>query len=327
MDYRRLGASGITVSRLILGCGNFGGIGSAPAFYGMGETEAEAADLLDRAWDAGVSVFDTADAYGGGRSEAAVGQWIARRGSSVRDSLVLSTKVFNPVGPSPNERGLSRVHIRREVEASLKRLCTDRIDLYLTHDVDPLTPWDETLRALDDLVRAGKVLYLGASNVDAWHVVHANALADVHGLSRFGWVQNSYSLLDRTAEREMLPFCAESGVGFTAFSPLAGGWLTGKYRADRPFPSGSRMTLRPEPYARFTSDRVFGALDRWMREADRRGVAPATLATAWLLHEPRVDAVIIGARKAAHVAEAVAALDVRLNAAEAACLTDIFADV
>ena len=327
MEYQRLGASGITISRLILGCGNFGGIGSAPAFYGMGETEAEAADLLDRAWDAGVCVFDTADAYGGGRSEASIGRWIARRGSSVRDGLVLSTKVFNPVGPSPNERGLSRVHIRRQVEASLKRLCTDRIDLYLIHDIDPRTPWDETLRALDDLVRAGKLLYVGASNVDAWHVAHANGLADAHGLSRLAWVQNSYSLLDRTAEREMLPFCAASGVGFTAFSPLAGGWLTGKYRAGRSFPSGSRMTLRPEPYARFTSDRVFGALDRWVNEADRRGVAPATLATAWLLHQPRVDAVIIGARKATHVAEAVAALDLRLNAAEAASLTEIFADV
>jgi aryl-alcohol dehydrogenase-like predicted oxidoreductase len=326
MNHRRLGACGITIPRLILGCGNFGGIGSAPAFYGMGETVAEAADLLDRAWDAGVSAFDTADAYGGGRSEACIGQWIARRGSSVRDGLVVSTKVFNPVGPSPNERGLSRVHIRRQVEASLKRLCTDRIDLYLIHDVDSLTPWDETLRAFDDVMRAGKVLYIGASNVDAWHVAHANALAGAHGLSPFGVVQNSYSLLDRAAEREMLPFCAASGVGFTAFSPLAGGWLTGKYRADAPFPSGSRMTLRPEPYARFTSGRVFGALDRWVSEADRRGVAPATLATAWLLHQPRVDAAIIGARTPAQLAEAVAALDVRLTAAEAASLAEIFAD-
>ena len=326
MQFRRLGTTGITVPRLMLGCGNFGGIGSAPAFYGMGETEAEAADLLDRAWDAGVCAFDTADAYGGGRSEASIGQWIARRGPSVREGLVLSTKVFNPVGPSPNERGLSRVHIRRQVEASLKRLRTDRVDLYLIHDVDPFTPWEETLRALDDLVRAGKVLYVGASNVDAWHVAHANALADAHGLARFDWVQNSYSLLDRAAEREMLPFCAASGVGFTAFSPLAGGWLTGKYRADQPFPSGSRMTLRPEPYARFTTDHVFGALDRWVREADRRGVAPATLATAWLLHQPRVDAIIIGARKPRHLAEAVAALDVRLNAAEANVWTDMFTD-
>jgi aryl-alcohol dehydrogenase-like predicted oxidoreductase len=158
-------------------------------------------------------------------------------------------------------------------------------------------------------------------------VAHANALADANGLSPFGWVQNSYSLLDRRAEREMLPFCAASGVGFTAFSPLAGGWLTGKYRTGQPFPSGSRMTLRPEPYARFTRDRVFDALDRWAREVDRRGVAPATLATAWLLHQPRVDAVIFGARKATHVAEALAALDVRLDAAEAASLADIFADV
>jgi aryl-alcohol dehydrogenase-like predicted oxidoreductase len=325
MDYRRLGACGITIPRLILGCGNFGGIGSAPAFYGMGETEAEAADLLDRAWDAGVCAFDTADAYGGGRSEAYIGQWIARQGSSVRDRLVLSTKVFNPVGPSPNECGLSRVHIRRQVDASLKRLRTDRIDLYLIHDVDPQTPWDETLRALDDVMRAGKVLYIGASNVDAWHVAHANALAGARGLSPFGWVQNAYSLLDRAAEREMLPFCAASGLGFTAFSPLAGGWLTGKYRGGEPFPSGSRMTLRPEPYARFTDASVFGALDRWVSEAGGRSVSPATLATAWLLHQPRVDAAIIGARKATHLADAVAALEVRLTSAEAASLADLFA--
>ncbi len=326
MHFRRLGACGITVPRLMLGCGNFGGIGSAPAFYGMGETETEAADLLDRAWDAGMCAFDTADAYGGGRSETAIGRWIARRGSSVRDSLVLSTKVFNPVGPSPNERGLSRVHMRRQVEASLKRLCTDRIDLYFIHDVDASTPWDETLGAFDDLVRAGKVLYTGASNVDAWQVAHANAWADGHGLSAFSCVQNSYSLLDRAAEREMLPFCAASGVGFTAFSPLAGGWLTGKYRADEPLPAGSRMTLRPEPYAGFTTRRVFHALERWVGEARRRGVAPATLATAWVLHQPGVDAAIIGARKAAHLADAVAALDVRLTAAETASLTDLFVD-
>lgn len=326
MEYRRLGSCGITIPRLILGCGNFGGIGSAPAFYGMGETEVEAADLLDRAWDAGVCAFDTADAYGGGRSEAYIGQWIARRGSAVRDRLVLSTKVFNPVGPSPNERGLSRLHIRRQVDASLKRLRTDRIDLYLIHDVDPRTPWDETLRALDDVKRVGKVLYIGASNVDAWHVAHANALAGAHGLSPFGWVQNAYSLLDRAAEREMLPFCAASGLGFTAFSPLAGGWLTGKYRGGEPFPPGSRMTLRPEPYARFTDASVFGALDRWVSEAGSRGVSPATLATAWLLHQPRVDAAIIGARKATHLADAVAALEVRLTPAEAASLPDLFAN-
>jgi 1-deoxyxylulose-5-phosphate synthase len=324
MEYRRLGRLGIKVPRLILGCGNFGGIGSAPAFYGMGETEAEAADMLDRAWDAGVCAFDTADAYGGGRSESYIGQWLARRGSSVRDGLVLSTKVFNPVGPSPNERGLARVHILRQVDASLGRLRTDRIDLYLIHDRDTTTPWEETLRALDDLVRAGKVLYVGASNVDAWCVAEANGVADTRGLVPFGWVQNSYSLLDRAAEREMLPLCAASGLGFTAFSPLAGGWLTGKYRTEAPFPAGSRMTLRPEPYTAFTEARVFRAIDRWLAEARRRGVAPATLATAWLLHQPRVDAAIIGARSAGHLDEALAALDVQLSEAEAAALASIF---
>ncbi|HZJ62901.1 MAG TPA: aldo/keto reductase, partial [Kofleriaceae bacterium] len=152
------------ISRLGLGCGNFGGVGSAPAFFGMGETEPQAAALLDRARDAGISLLDTADAYGGGRSETFIGNWLKARGSAVRDQLVLSTKVFNPVGPGPNQRGLSRLHILRQIDASLTRLATDRLDLYLIHEPDPGTPIDETLRALDDAVRAGKILYVGASN-------------------------------------------------------------------------------------------------------------------------------------------------------------------
>src|SRR5438477_5754851 len=168
MDYRRLGSTGVKVSRLALGCGNFGGVGSAPAFFGKGETEAQAAELLDRAWDAGITLLDTADAYGGGRSESYLGGWLKTRGSAVRDRLVLSTKVFNPVGPGPNQRGLSRLHIARQIEASLTRLGTDRIDLYLIHEPDPTTPIDETLRALDDAMRAGKILYIGASNIEAW---------------------------------------------------------------------------------------------------------------------------------------------------------------
>jgi aryl-alcohol dehydrogenase-like predicted oxidoreductase len=326
MLHRRLGSTGLTVPRLILGCGNFGGIGSAPAFYGMGESDADAHALLDRAWDLGIHALDTADAYGGGRSERSIGTWISRRGSAVRDALVLSTKVFNPVGPSPNERGLSRVHVHRQVEASLRRLGTDRIDLYLIHEVDAGTPWDETMRALDDVVRAGKVRYIGASNIDAWQVASANGVAGLRGWSSFGWVQNAYSLMDRRAEREMLPLCAAQGLGFTAFSPLAGGWLTGKYRQDSPFPTGSRMTLRPEPYVGFTTESTFRALDRWMEAARSRDVAPSSLATAWLLHQPQVDAAIVGARVGRHLDEAVAALEVRLTETEAQNLARIFSD-
>src|ERR1043165_9770476 len=294
MHHQRLGSTGIKISRLGLGCGNFGGIGSAPAFYGMGENEAQAAALLDRAWDAGINLLDTADAYGGGRSEQYIGNWLKARGSSVRDRLVVSSKVFNPVGPTPNQRGLSRLHVLRQIDASLARLGTDRIDLYLIHDVDPATPIEETLRALDDAVRAGKILYIGASNIEAWRMAVARGVSDLRGLARFEWVQNSYSLLDRSAEREMLPLCADAGVGFMAFSPLAGGWLTGKYGRGRAYPEASRMTLRPEPYRAFERDTVYAALEALAREAEAREVTMSALALAWTLHQPRVDAAVIG---------------------------------
>ena len=324
MDYRRLGSTGLQVSRLCLGCGNFGGVGSAPAFFGKGEDEAQAAELMDRAREAGITVFDTADAYGGGRSETYIGNWLSRKGSSVRDLLVLSSKVFNPVGPGVNQRGLSRVHIVRQVEASLRRLRTDRLDLYLIHDVDPATPIDETLRALDDIRRAGKVLYLGASNVEAWRLARAQGLSAAEGLARFEFVQNSYSLLDRSAERELFSYCAAAGVGFTAYSPLAGGWLTGKYRRDTPFPEGSRMTMRPEPYRHFQTDQIFSALDTLAAEARDRRVSTGTIALAWVLARAPVDAAIIGARRPAHLEESLAALTVSLTAADVDRLSVLF---
>jgi aryl-alcohol dehydrogenase-like predicted oxidoreductase len=324
MQYHRLGSTGLTISRLILGCGNFGGIGSAPAFFGMGETEAQAAELMDRAWDAGINVFDTADAYGGGLSEAFIGRWLKPRGSRVRDRLVLSSKVFNPVGPGANERGLSRVHILRQIDATLTRLQTDRLDLYLTHDIDPDTPVDETLRAFEDLVRAGKVLYVGASNIGAWPLARAIGVSAQHGWTRFQWVQNSFSLLDRAAERELLPLCADRGIGFTAYSPLAGGWLTGKYRAGQAYPEGSRMTLRPEPYQHLTNDRIFDGMARLDDAARARGIDTSTLALAWVLAHPRVDAAIIGPRRPSHLERAIAALEVPLRPAEAAALAGLF---
>src|SRR5438128_3407775 len=156
MEYRRLGSTGLRISRLGLGCGNFGGIGSAPEFFGKGETEPQAFDLMDRAFDAGINFFDTADAYGGGRSETYIGRWLKSKGAHVRDRLLLSSKVFNPVGDGPNDRGLSRYHIRRQVESSLSRLGVDHLDMYLIHEPDPTTPLEETLRALDDLIHQGK---------------------------------------------------------------------------------------------------------------------------------------------------------------------------
>ena len=324
MQYRRLGSTGLTVSRLALGCGNFGGVGSAPAFFGMGDNEAQAFELMDRAVDAGITVFDTADAYGGGRSETYIGRWLATKPSHVRDRLLLSSKVFYPVGPDPNERGLSRGHILRQIDASLTRLRTDRLDMYLTHEPDPDTPLEETLTALDDLVRAGKVLYVGASNIEAWRLARARAISDARGLARYEWVQNSYSLLDRAPEREMFPLCADGGVGFTAFSPLAGGWLTGKYQSGAAYPEGSRMTLRPEPYRHLERDAIFRGLAALAEEARARDVDVSSLALAWVLHDPRMDAAIVGPRRPSHLDTALAALDITLSDEDAAGLARLF---
>jgi len=324
MDYRRLGSTGLKISRLALGCGNFGGIGSAPAFFGMGENEAQAFDLMDRAVDAGINVFDTANAYGGGRSETYIGRWLKTKGPAVRQQLLISSKVFNPVGPGPNDRGLSRRHILQQVDESLRRLETDRLDLYLVHEPDPETPLDETLEALDDLVRAGKVIYVVASNIEAWRLARGLWISDVRRLCRFDWVQNSFSLLDRAAEREMFPLCADQGVGFTAFSPLCGGWLTGRYRAAGDYPEGSRMTLRPEPYRHLERDAVFAGLSALADEARARGVGMASLAIAWVLQHPRVDAAIIGPRNGDHLGAALASTSIQLSDEDARRLGSLF---
>jgi aryl-alcohol dehydrogenase-like predicted oxidoreductase len=325
MDYRRLGKTGLKVSRLGLGCGNFGGIGSAPAFFGKGESEEQAFALMDRAFEVGINFFDTADAYGGGRSETFIGHWLKEKGSRARQEILLSSKVFNPVGEGPNDRGLSRHHILRQVDASLTRLQTDRLDMYLIHEPDPETRLEETLSALDHLVRVGKVLYIGASNIEAWRLARALGISDKEGLARFEWVQNSYSLLERTPESEVFPLCADQGVGFTAFSPLAGGWLAGRYKKEAPYPPGSRMTLRPEPYRHLLGDRLFQGLGHLADEARERGVAMSSVALAWALHNPLMTAAIIGPRRPGHLDEALAALPVNLSAEDAVRIESWFA--
>ncbi|HWW88988.1 MAG TPA: aldo/keto reductase [Vicinamibacterales bacterium] len=326
MEYRRLGSTGLRISRIALGCGNFGGIGSAPAFFGMGENESQAFELMDRAWDAGVILFDTADAYGGGRSESFIGRWLKGKGVHVRERLLLSSKVFNPIGRGANDRGLSRLHVLRQVEASLKRLGTDRLDLYLIHEPDPDTPLEETLCALDDLVRAGKILYVGASNIETWRLARGCSISEARDWIRFEWVQNSYSLLDRSAESELFPFCLDRRIGFTAFSPLAGGWLTGKYRRGAAYPDRSRMTLRPEPYEHFVQDRVFAGLTRLEADAKSRGIEMAALAVSWVLHHPMMDAAIVGPRTPAHLETALRGLETRLSPDERTRIGMFFAD-
>jgi len=286
------------VSRVILGCGNFGGIGSAPAFFGQGDSREESFALMDAARDAGITTFDTADAYGGGRSETFIGEWLRSRRP---DNIVLSTKTFNPMEEGA-DHGLAPARVKRQVESSLGRLGVERVDMFVTHAWDPDVPIAETAGALDELVAAGKIGAYGISNVDAAQ------LREALDAGSFGWVQNEYSLLEREAEREILPLCAERGLGFTPFSPLAGGWLTGKYRRGESPPAGSRMTMRPEPYEHLRTDAVFDQLEALERQAAERDVAIATLAIEFLLRDPRITGVIVGPRRPGHLRPVVDAL-------------------
>jgi aryl-alcohol dehydrogenase-like predicted oxidoreductase len=319
-----LGGSGIDVSRLLLGCGNFGGIGSSPAFFGRGETKEQAFALMDAAWEGGLTTFDTADAYGGGRSEEYIGAWLRTKGPEVRNGIVLSTKTFNPVDDG-EDHGLAPARVRRQLETSLSRLGVERVAMYLAHDWDPNVPVAETLGAFDELVRAGKVGAVGASNIDGPQLASALEASERDGLVRYEWVQNSYSLLDREVERDVLPLCAEHGLGFTPFSPLAGGWLTGKYRRGEPAPDGSRMTMRPEPYRHLVDDNaVWNGLEGLARLAEERDTTSATLALAWLLAEPRLTGLVTGARRPDQLSEPLAALATPLSSEDRAELTELF---
>jgi aryl-alcohol dehydrogenase-like predicted oxidoreductase len=294
--------------RVILGCGNFGGIGSTPAFFGQGETLEQALELMDAAWEAGITWFDTADAYGGGRSETFVGEWIRSRRP---DGLRLTTKTFNPMDEG-EDYGLAPARMWRQIETSLRRLGVERVDLYLAHDWDPDVPSAELAGVFEELVAAGKIAAYGLSNVDG------SQLSEALRAGAFAAVQNSYSLLDREPEKDVLPLCGEHGVWFQAFSPLAGGWLTGKYRRDASAPEGSRMTMRPGPYEHLRDDRVYNALE----ELEHRG-DPATFALAWLFADERVS-VVLGPRRPEHLQPALAALANPLGWEERDTLSDEF---
>jgi aryl-alcohol dehydrogenase-like predicted oxidoreductase len=313
VESRQLGGTEVEVSRIILGCGNFGGIGSAPEFFGKGETEAEAFRIMDAAWELGIRTFDTADAYGGGRSETTIGKWMARRG--VRPTL--TTKTFNPMGVG-EDHGLARKRMGRQLSSSLDRLGVDQIDLFLAHDFDPDVPPDEVAGTFQGLLDTQLIKAWGVSNFNAEQLsaLLAHGAPDV--------VQNSYSLLDRADEKGVLELCVERGIDYTPFSPLAGGWLTGKYKRDEPPPEGSRMTMRPGPYAHLRNDKTFDGLDRFADLARERGVDAATLAIAWLLARPWVTAVVVGPRSPAHLEPAVRALDLRLSESDVKQIAALF---
>ena len=317
VERRALGQTGVDVSRIILGCGNFGGIGSAPELFGQGESESEAHALLDAAWELGITTLDTADAYGGGRSERYIGSWLAKKGAAVREQVVVTSKLFHSVEGDPADVGLAPERVRRCVEASLSRLGLERIPLYMTHQPDPDVPIAETLGALEEEVRRGTIGAYGGCNlaIDSLSLAVSVAAGERGraAIGRYGWVQNEYNLFARGDEGELMPFCQRHGLGYTPFGPLAGGWLAGKYAASGEYPDGSRMTLRPEPYRGLEGAATFDALAALRKLADAHGVDQATLAFAWILAVPATTAVIAGPRRPEQLEPAIRALELELD--------------
>jgi aryl-alcohol dehydrogenase-like predicted oxidoreductase len=295
MKYKRLGKAGVKVSELCLGT----------MIYGQQVEEAPAIKIIRRAIDRGINFLDTADTYVNGRSEQIVGKAIEGQ----RDDIVLATKVYNRMGPGPNDEGLSRKHIMHAVEASLTRLGTDYIDLYQVHRFDATTPLVETLSALTDLVDMGKVHYIGCSNFAAWQIEKALRISDVHGFVALSSSQPRYNLLDREVERDLLPLCLEEGIGVIPYSPLAGGFLTGKYQPDAPMPEGSRGQLRPEWMEQYHTDQNHRVLRELQSLSEETGLKLSQLSLAWLLANPAVTAPIIGASRIQQLEENVDVVD------------------
>ncbi|MGH3002095.1 MAG: aldo/keto reductase [Gaiellaceae bacterium] len=306
------------VEGLSLGCGNFGGVGSAPEFFGQGIDEETAFAIMDTAWAGGIRWFDTADGYGGGRSEEFIGRWCAAR---CPQGLTLTTKVFHSTRGLPGDFGLAPDRIRRQLEGSLERLGVQRVDLYLAHEPDPATPLADTVTAFEDLRSEGLIGAWGLSNYDAAGIGEALAVAFA------AVVQNSFSLLDRGDERDVLPLCREHGIAYVPFGPLRGGWLTGKYRRGEPFPAGSRMTQRPGPYEDLVDDAVFDGLERLEAAAAARGVDMSALAFAWVLEHPGVSGAVCGPNRPEQLAPVLAARELRLSEAEHRELGSLFRDV
>ena len=307
MEYARLGSSGLKVSRLCLGCMSFGS-----GFDWMLPEEPSQA-IVRRALDLGINFFDTADVYSNGESEQILGRALKKFGVK-REDVVIATKVYNPMGPGPNQRGLSRKHILESIDDSLWRLGLDFVDLYQIHRFDLETPIEETLDALTQLVRDGKVRYLGASTMAAYQFAKMLYRADALGLARFVSMQNNYSLLYREEEREMIPLCREEGVGLIPYSPIGGGLLAGSRRAG---------TLRSQSVMardRFNRPADEAVIDAVATVARQRGCAPAEIAIAWLLAQPGVSAPIIGATRPEHLEDPARALGTKLSAEETAAL-------
>jgi 1-deoxyxylulose-5-phosphate synthase len=317
MDYVNLGATGLKVSRICLGTMTYG----SSKWREWVLDEGASRPLIKQALEAGINFFDTADMYSLGASEEVLGRALKGFGPG-RDKVVIATKVFFPMGGDPNQRGLSRKHIMHAIDDSLRRLGIDHVDLYQIHRFDPVTPIEETIQALHDLVRAGKVLYLGASSMPAWQFSRMLYTADANGWTRFATMQNHYNLIYREEEREMIPLCLKEGIGVIPWSPLARGLLAGKRRLETI--RARTDTYGKQIYGGQISDVDARVIARLEAVAVEQGIAPAQIALAWLLQKPGVVAPIIGASKPQHVEDALAALKIRLSAAAIEALEEAY---
>jgi aryl-alcohol dehydrogenase-like predicted oxidoreductase len=320
MRYKTLGGTGLLVSEICLGTMTFGGRGFWTAIGTLDQSVADG--IVARALDAGVNFIDTADVYSEGLSEEITGRAIVSSGRK-RSDIVLATKAFGQTGPGPNDQSASRGHIMDAVKASLKRLGTDYIDLYQIHGFDRITPIEETVRALDDLVRQGHVRYVGVSNWTAWTIMKALGIADKHGWARFSTLQAYYTIAGRDLEREIAPLLEAEKLGLMVWSPLAGGLLSGKYDRNGNGPEGSRRASFDFPPV--DKDRAFDCVDVMREIADERGVSVARIALAWVLHQRFVMSVIIGAKTIEQLDDNLAATQIKLTTGELAKLDKVSA--
>lgn len=325
MRTNRLGNTGLMVSELCLGAMTFG---TQPGRFGAiaGLDQDASTALVKQAFDGGINFIDTANVYTSGQSEEFVGRALKALGTK-RSDVVIATKAMGTMGPGPNDAGVSRYHLMHQIDASLKRLGTDHVDLYQIHGWDPTTPIEEALRALDDMVRSGRVRYIGVSNWAAWQIVKALGISERLGLERFASLQAYYTVAGRDLEREIVPMLQSEGVGLMVWSPLAGGLLSGKYTRgddDRSQGEGRRAAFDFPP---IDMDRGYDLIDAMRRMADVRGggVSVAQIALAWLLYQPVVSTVIVGAKRADQLADNLAACEIELTAAEMAELDQLSA--
>jgi aryl-alcohol dehydrogenase-like predicted oxidoreductase len=317
MEYVRFGNTGMMVSRLCLGTMTYG---RPTERWPWALDEEQSRPFIKKALELGFNFFDTADVYTAGASEEVVGK--ALRDFAKRDEIVLATKVFNPMGPGPNDKGLSRKHIMSAIDASLKRLGTDYVDLYQIHRWDYDTPIEETMEALHDVVKAGKARYIGASSMYSWQFAKAQYTADLHGWTRFVSMQPHYNLVYREEEREMIPFCADQKIAVIPWSPLARGLLTGKRSKER----NETERAKTDSFGKtlYSSDSDFEVIGRVTEIAEQKGIPNAQVALAWMLSKPAITAPIIGASKPGHIEDAVAALSVKLTAEEIDRLEELY---